>query len=68
MRGSIPKKTANPPSSGRSGEAPRGVRRGFGHSDERLGLDDVLPADARFPTVRAAVQGVSGIDVAGGAA
>jgi high affinity sulfate transporter 1 len=42
------------------------ARSGFEHSLERLGLQDLLPADARFSTVRAAVQAVSGVDVEGG--
>jgi high affinity sulfate transporter 1 len=39
------------------------ARRGFEQHLGRLGLEQVLPEDARFPTVRAAVKAVSGIDV-----
>jgi high affinity sulfate transporter 1 len=42
------------------------ARSGFEDSLGRLGLQDALPADSRFTTVRAAVQAVSGIDVEGG--
>lgn len=42
------------------------ARRSFEQHLVRLGLGDVLPATARFTTVRAAVQAVSGIDVTGG--
>jgi MFS superfamily sulfate permease-like transporter len=42
------------------------ARSGFEQSLQKLGLQDLLPADARFTTVRAAVQAVSGIDVEGG--
>jgi high affinity sulfate transporter 1 len=41
------------------------ARRGFEQHLGRLGLDEALPADTRFPTVRAAVRAVSGIDVEG---
>lgn len=41
-------------------------RRSFEDHLGRLGLADALPEDARFPTVRAAVKAVSGIDVEGG--
>ena len=33
---------------------------------EQLGLGDVLPTDARFPTVRSAVLGTTGVDVGAG--
>ena len=33
---------------------------------EQLGLGDVLPTDARFPTVRSAVLGTTGVDVEAG--
>lgn len=39
------------------------ARRGFEQHLGRLDLEHVLPKDARFPTVRAAVKAVSGIDV-----
>jgi high affinity sulfate transporter 1 len=42
------------------------ARSGFEQSLQKLGLQDLLPEDARFTTVRAAVQAVSGIDVEGG--
>jgi MFS superfamily sulfate permease-like transporter len=38
-------------------------RVAFEQQIDHLGLDDVIPASNRFPTVRAAVQDVSGIDL-----
>jgi len=39
------------------------ARRGLEQHLARLGLADAIPEDARFPTVRAAVKAVSGVDV-----
>lgn len=39
------------------------ARRSFEQHLARLGLADVIPEDGRFPTVRAAVKAVSGVDV-----
>jgi MFS superfamily sulfate permease-like transporter len=41
------------------------LRAEFEQQIDTLGLDDVLPADRLFPTVRAAVQAVTGVDVEG---
>lgn len=41
------------------------ARTSFQQQLARLGLADVIPDDARFPTVRAAVKAVSGVDVDG---
>jgi sulfate permease, SulP family len=39
------------------------TRTAFDSNATRLGLDDVLPSGSHFPTVRAAVLSVSGVDV-----
>ena len=38
-------------------------RAAFDEQVERLGVDDVVPAASRFPTVRAAVRAVAGVDL-----
>jgi MFS superfamily sulfate permease-like transporter len=41
------------------------LRAEFEQQIDTLGLDDVMPADSLFPTVRSAVQAVTGVDVEG---